>query len=209
MWEPWGRYPGSQGDRPEVGDIVCSEDAVPRRVTAVEERHYANWPDDALIAFEDVEETDPEKWEQRPMVMYTEVASDSHEEDHQDLYTRPWSEEPGWWKLLPVWPECCVCRLVMPCNHYITEHQVAIAALQLDSYEGIEPGLCYYCEDLLEGSNHVVFPGENLLMLGAEAPGFHLAGKCREMAQDYMEKWSEHHKGEHPQNNLLKPWWQR
>ena len=85
---------------------------------------------------------------------------------------------------------CNTCGELHPCRHITARAEAERARKELDRLTRIAPGCCWACaEPVTRRQKHVVFPGANLLLPGADPPVFHTRRACIDRAADYEDQW--------------------
>ena len=96
----------------------------------------------------------------------------------------------GAYVISPHHPVCRDCGELWPCREVEITQEVQKQAAVMQRYEQVLPSCCWSCGEPVTGrQGSVTFDGDNLLLLGAPPPVFHLRRKCRSSAMAYEKRW--------------------
>lgn len=202
-WRPAGALPsaGTHYQIPQIGQVVTflwAREAW--RVVKINDVHPAQWDEQTVTAWEKRDRPDQETWEGREVRIGCEPARNPapNRKDRRGMLIFPWAFQEQWWPLYEPWPECVECAQVWPCPCKDRNDEATRAMADLDRLAAILPGCCWACAKPITGRQHLIeFPGENLLLPGADPVVFHTAGShhsrggapCRTAAERYEQRW--------------------
>ena len=207
-WRPVGAtdpYRSTAGQIPEVGQIIGWRPSRKAwRVLQVAERHQANWDPVTLQVWERAGRPHPKTWRLRERSLIVEPARNPSPsgKDRRGLRLYVWWSEQQWFALTDPYPACVDCGLLWPCPCDDRNHKAAAAMAELDRLGAVLPGCCWACGDPITSRQHSIeFPGENLLLPGADRVLFHTSHSrkaargpsgnqtCRGEANAYEARW--------------------
>lgn len=185
------------------------------RVTAIHERHPANWePTTETRMGYDLDKRDwfrsqpprknlhpalaaliawdgqPETWPNRPRGVEVQPAAGGQRR-HLRWPHRDWA---SWYIVDEHHPVCASCGELYPCREMDAAKQAAREMRRVDELMSVAPGHCWHCQEPITRRQQArEFPGENLLLPGAPPPSFHTrrSGGCWDAAYQYEKRWRE------------------
>lgn len=95
------------------------------------------------------------------------------------------------WQVYPRgrWPRCSCCGEPTPCRLELQDRQVDAAVARLEHAESVLPGCCWACrEPISRRQRSIAFPGDNLVLPGADGVRFHDRPRCLGAARAYEEQ---------------------
>jgi hypothetical protein len=133
-----------------------------------------------------------EEWPLRPLGVVSEPPGGGRREHFE---VRPYLRSRAY-VLHPHYPVCASCGEPYPCSELDIKDAEEKASAELTRLEGIMPGCCWACAEVVTSrQKSAVFTGENLLLPGGPPVVFHLREKskggvsCLHAAMDYEERW--------------------
>jgi len=136
----------------------------------------------------------PGEWSLRPVLVTVHPAGGGPAQRMRVRF-RPYQFQRSTVYVIPAHhPVCAVCRELYPCHCLEIDDAADASMAALADLESVLPGCCWHCrEPVTSRQKSIDFPGDNLLLPGAEPPVFHLRNGspyCSAAAVSYERRWA-------------------